>query len=181
MPRDIIILHICTINDNHMMHGSWDMEHDKQNFLSFWTIFCPFTPYATWKSKIMKKWKKTPEDIIILHTCTINYNHMMYGSGDMKHDGQNFLFWTNFRTFNPLKTWKIKFWKNEKKHQETISFFICVPLITIIWCMVPEIWRVTDRIFCHFGSFFALCPSNNMKNQNSEKMKKNPGDIIILQ
>ena len=38
--------------------------------------------------------------------------------------------------------------------------------------MVPEIWRVTDRIFCHFGSFFALCPSNNMKNQNSEKMKK---------
>ena len=23
--------------------GSWDMEHDKQNFLSFQTVFCPFT------------------------------------------------------------------------------------------------------------------------------------------
>ena len=42
-PGDIIILHGCTRNDNHMMYGSWDMEHDRQNFLSFWTIFCPFT------------------------------------------------------------------------------------------------------------------------------------------
>ena len=29
---------------NHMMYGSWDMEHDRENFLSFWTIFCPFAP-----------------------------------------------------------------------------------------------------------------------------------------
>ena len=26
------------------MYGSWDMEHDRHKFLSFWTIFCPFTP-----------------------------------------------------------------------------------------------------------------------------------------
>ena len=32
---DIIILHICTINDNNMMYGSWDMEHEGQDFLSF--------------------------------------------------------------------------------------------------------------------------------------------------
>ena len=54
-PGHITILHICTINDNHMMHGSWDMEHDRQNFLSFWTIYCPFTPLTTWKMKIKKK------------------------------------------------------------------------------------------------------------------------------
>ena len=30
--------------ENHMMHGSWDMEHDRQNFFSFWMIFWPFTP-----------------------------------------------------------------------------------------------------------------------------------------
>ena len=46
--------------------------------------------------------------------------------------------------------------------------------------MVPEILSVTDRIFCHFGPFFALYPPNNPKNQNFEKMKKTPGDIIIL-
>ena len=27
-PGDIIILYICTINDNYMMYDSWDMEHD---------------------------------------------------------------------------------------------------------------------------------------------------------
>ena len=31
--------------------------------------------------------------------------------------------------------------------------------MTIIWCMVPEIWSTTDRIFCHSGPFFAILPS----------------------
>ena len=34
--------------------------------------------------------------------------------------------------------------------------------------------------FCHFGPFFALFPPY-LENQNFEKMKKTPGDIIILQ
>ena len=43
--------------------------------------------------------------------------------------------------------------------------------------MVPERWNVTDRIFSHFGPFFALLhhpppPPNNPENQNFEKMKK---------
>ena len=52
--------------------------------------------------------------------------------------------------------------------------------MTIIWCMVPEIWSVTDRLFCRFGLFFAILPPNNPKNQNFEKLKRMPGDIIIL-
>ena len=51
-PGDIIILHRCTINDNHMMYGYWDMERDGQNFLSFWTIFCTFIPLTTQNIKI---------------------------------------------------------------------------------------------------------------------------------
>ena len=49
--------------------------------------------------------------------------------------------------------------------------------------MAPEIWSATDRIFCHFGPFFALLPPNNPENQNYGKMKKKqkPRDIIILQ
>ena len=41
--------------------------------------------------------------------------------------------------------------------------------------MVRKIWSVTDRIFCHFGPFFALLPPpppNNPENQDFEKMKK---------
>ena len=55
---DIIILHMCTINDSHIMYGSWDMEHDGQDFLSFWTIFCPFTPLTIRKIEILKERKK---------------------------------------------------------------------------------------------------------------------------
>ena len=46
--------------------------------------------------------------------------------------------------------------------------------------MVPEIPSVKDRIFGHFGLFFALLPHNNRKNQNFGKIKKTPGDIMIL-
>ena len=90
----IIILHICTINYNHMMYDIWDIECSGQSVLSFWIGFCPFTPQATQKIKILEKWKKRLGDII-LHVCAINDNHMVYGSWDMEHYGHNFLsFWT---------------------------------------------------------------------------------------
>ena len=63
MPGGNIILHKFTINENHIMYGYWDMERDEQNFLSFWTIFCPFTPLKTKKIKILKKWEKVLEKL----------------------------------------------------------------------------------------------------------------------
>ena len=41
---DILILHMCTINDDHMMYGSSDMERERQNFHAFWIIFCCLPP-----------------------------------------------------------------------------------------------------------------------------------------
>ena len=60
-PRDIIFLHMCTINENHVMSGSWDARCNRQSFLLFWVIFCPFTPLTIQKFKILKKWKKLLE------------------------------------------------------------------------------------------------------------------------
>ena len=37
-PGNIIILHMWTKNDNHMIYGSWDIERDGQ-------IFCNFGPF----------------------------------------------------------------------------------------------------------------------------------------
>ena len=116
-----MLLHMCTINENNMMYGSWDLRHDKQSFLPFWVIFCCLTFLTTWKIKILKKWKKTkqnnkkpqktPENII-LHLHTTNDDHMMYGYWDLEHDKQNFLsFWTIFCPFTPLTTKKIKILK----------------------------------------------------------------------
>ena len=56
---DIIILKMCTKNYNHMMYGSLDMEWD--SFLSFWTIFCTFTPLTlenqNFEKIIKKAWR----------------------------------------------------------------------------------------------------------------------------
>ena len=57
-PGDIIILHMRTMNDNQIMYDSWDIEYDRQTFLLFWAIFCPFTALTAQKIKLSKKWKK---------------------------------------------------------------------------------------------------------------------------
>ena len=124
---DIILIQICTKNHNHMMHGSWDMECDRQNFLSLWTVFCPFTPLTTWKIKILKNWKKTL-DIIILHKCTKNHDHMLYCSLDVACQRFNcyFSFWTIFYRFTSLTAQEIKITQSEKNpwryHHFTIVY-----------------------------------------------------------
>ena len=48
-----------------------DVEHDAQNFMSFWTIFWPFTlssPLKTPKIKILKNWEKSLE-MLSFYTC----------------------------------------------------------------------------------------------------------------
>ena len=59
-------------------YGPKESKLQRQKFLSSWAIFRPFSPLTTWKIKILKL-TKTPGDTI-LHICTINDNHMMYGS-----------------------------------------------------------------------------------------------------
>ena len=95
---DIIILHMCTRNNNHMLYYSWDVKCGEQNFLSFWTVFCHFNP----KNQDLEKIKKKPGDIIILHKCTINDNQMMYGFWYIEHNRQISLpFWTIFCPLPP--------------------------------------------------------------------------------
>ena len=45
-PGDIINIHICTINKNHMIYDYWNMECNWQIFFSVWIIFCPFTLFC---------------------------------------------------------------------------------------------------------------------------------------
>ena len=94
-------------------------------------------------------------------------------------DGERFLsFGTIFCLFTPLKTRKIKILKKWKKSWRYYHFYKIVPKIMIIYCTVPEIWRVTDVIVIfHFRLFFAHLPLNNSKNSVtyffSKKLLKN--------
>ena len=69
--EDIIILHMCTINNNHTMYGSRDMEHG---------CFLPFYSPNDPENQNFEKLKKKPGDIIILHKCTKNHDHMLHCS-----------------------------------------------------------------------------------------------------
>ena len=88
-----------------------------------WNIFCNFVIFTTisQKNKILKNWKKcqeitaqkikikffkkkTPGDIMSLHKCTKNHDHILQCSWDIAHDRCNcfFSFWAIICPFNPL-------------------------------------------------------------------------------
>ena len=117
MPRNIILLHMCNLNEDHMMYGSWDIRHDRQFFCHFVPFFFPFDPPNNPMNQNFAKMKTMPGDII-LHMCTINDNHKIYGSWDMERDREFVILDDFFALLPPLTTRKIKFlkkWKKKKK------------------------------------------------------------------
>ena len=146
---DIIMLHMYTINDNHMIQGSWDIKCDRQNFLSCWAIFCPFTLVTVQKIKILKKRKKR-WDIIITHKCNKNHDYMLYCSWDVKRDRCTcyFSFWANFILLTPPNSPKNQNLKKIRKKRQEISSFYTFPknydqMMYSSWDMVRDRW--TDR------------------------------------
>ena len=90
MPVSKIILHMCAINENYdvwfLRYGAWQTKC----FLIL-DHFLPFFPPNNPENQNFEKMKKTPGDIILSCKCTINDNHLMYDSWDMKRDRQTFL------------------------------------------------------------------------------------------
>ena len=91
-PGDAIILHMCTIPRQSyevwfVRYGVWEPE-----FSAILDSFLPFYSPNSSENQKFEKMENMPTDIIILHMCTINGNHMMrngdmeiwrYGSWDM--------------------------------------------------------------------------------------------------
>ena len=129
---DIFILHICNQNHNHMIYSSSNMEWHRQNILSFWTIFCLFTPLTTWKINILKKWKKQLE-MSTFDTYVQKITIIWYMLPDI-WSAKDRIF-SNFRPFfallppplHLLTTQKIKILKKWKNHLDISSFYIRVP------------------------------------------------------
>ena len=143
---------MCTINEDYMIYGSWDIRHD-------WQMEIPVSH----------------EDIIILQMSIKNHDHMLYCSWDIVHDSCNcFLFFfeggifCHFTLVTAQKSWSYDMLyhprdmthnhvvfdfrlflvllfpnspKNKKKwkHHLEISSLTPVPKIMIRWGTVPEI------------------------------------------
>ena len=125
----------------YMVPDTWSM---KDNFLSFWAIFCCFTPLTNWKITILKKFKKHLE---ILSFCTSAPKIIIcYTVPGIWHMTEVifFPFWAIFCPFTPNSP-KNQNKKKKKKHLVISSFYTCVLKIMITWCTVPEIWCMMDR------------------------------------
>ena len=111
-------------------------------FHLFWAIFCSFTPLTARKIKILKKWNNTP-GIIILHMCTKNYDHMMYGSWDMVRDGHT--------------DGKIKFFSFfSRKHKK----FLIVENFIFFWRALvfrKFVKQTKSAVIPYYENFFILC------------------------
>ena len=72
-------------------------------------LFKPFSPLNNPKNQNFEKLKIPHGDIIILHKCTKNHDHMLYCSLDMVCNRFNyFSFWAVFYLFTSLTAQKIK-------------------------------------------------------------------------
>ena len=152
MPGDIIILHLCTTN-NHMMYGSSDMESTKDRIFCHFGLFFALLPSNNLENKNVEKMKKAPGDIISLHMCTINENHM-YGSWDIECNRQNFfVILDHFFLFNP---------PNKPENQNLEKWKKPSDIIILHLCTTNDVWLlrygVRQTRICYFGLFFALLP-----------------------
>ena len=125
-----------TINKNHMMYGSWDINCKRQIVLSSWAIFCPFKPLTPQEAKVSQKKtkKKKTKRYQQLTQVYQKHDNMLYYSWDMACDRCNyyFSFWSIVCPFTLITSQKLKIWKNEKKLLEISSFYTSLPKIMII-------------------------------------------------
>ena len=114
--------------------------------------------------------------------CTINQNHMMYGSWDIEHNRYNFShFKWLFALLHPNNPENQSFEKmKKKKHLEILSFYTSAPKIMIICYTVPEIWYMADCYFSSWVTFYHFTPLTAWKIKIKKKKKQSSGDTIIL-
>ena len=123
----------------------------------FVLFFYPNSP----KNQNFMKMKKTPENIIIFHICSKNYDQMMYSSWDMVHDR-----WTDRQTVR-RKKWHIevgappKNVTSEKKSSVLHYFYgIFQPFAVDCFCVFQRknegfhLWGLSNEVednfsFCH--------------------------------
>ena len=87
---DIIFCHFRLISARLPHYETWSSKDRK--FFVILGNFLPFYLPNTLKNEDIKNEKKNPGDIIILHECTKNHDHLLYCSRDMTHDGCNCYF-----------------------------------------------------------------------------------------
>ena len=123
-------------------------------------IFCHSGPFfalfLNYGPRKLKKGKKTWR---YYHFTNINDSHMMYGSSEIECNRHNFFVILDcFLPFYHPKNTNLKKWKKKKTPRDIIIFHMCTTNDNHMMYGSWDMEHVTNRIFCHFGPFFALLP-----------------------
>ena len=168
---DIIILHMCTKNHNHMRYSPCDTEWG--TFWPFFALYLPPPPQQQQQPRKPKfeEMKKVSGEVIILNLCNKKHNQIMYAYSDMDCNRHFFVilgfFFCSFTLLlTPEIKWKIN-WKKKWKTPGDIS----------LWhmCTINQNHMMhgsKDKVFCYFAIFWPLTLLITQKNQNFEKIKK---------
>ena len=72
IPGDIILLNMCTINEDHIkyIHVSWNFSACQTDFFVILGHFLSFHPTENWENQTFEKMKKRPGNNIIFQMCT---------------------------------------------------------------------------------------------------------------
>ena len=167
--------------------NTWRYHYFAPAYQKYWWYYLQFLRYRLWQTDIGNFWSffahlphpknqknlnfekiKTLLEIWLFFTSVPKTTIIWGMFPKIRRQTEVFVIFGHFLFFYPTNN------PENQIFQKMSSFYTWVPKITIIWCMLPEIWSATNIIFCHFD------PPNNLKNKNFEKIKKMPGDIIIL-
>ena len=154
-----------------MIHSSWDINCNRQIFFVILGHFLPFYPTNSPKNENIKKMKKVPGDIIILHKCTKNHNYMLYCCWDMARGCNCHFSFGQFFPIYPHNSPKNEhFKKNEKKPRDIIILENCTknydyrPYCS--WDMMH------DGCNCCFSFWAIFCPFTSLTAQKMKISKK---------
>ena len=105
---------------------------------------------------------------------------LSYDAWFLRHPARRRDFFVILDHFSPCYSPSNRKNHNFEKMKKTAGHIIILHKFTIndVWFLRYEAWRI--EFFVILGTFFALLSTNNPKNQNFEKLKKRPEDIIIL-
>ena len=166
-PWDIIILHLHTTNDDHIMYGSWDTDHDRQKNVCHFRLFSALLLLKPRKSKFCKKEKNAWR---YHHFTQVYHKCQSYDAWFLRYEVQQTNFFVILSHFLP-------FYHNNNPNNQNFDKLKKMPGYIIIlhrctknhdhreycsWYMAHD-----GLLFFILGYFLPFHHLNSPKNQNS--------------
>ena len=137
--------------------------YDQIEIGNFGTFLASLIPLKTRKIRILKKWKNCWRH----HFAHVVFQKLQsYEVPFLRYRMRQTEFLVVLDHFLPLhhpNNPKNQNFEKVKRHLKMESFYTCVPKITIVWCVLHEMWSAM-YIHFFFGHFLPLYPTNDSEN-----------------